>query len=210
MPMRSRSTSLLGTSLRGTSLLGTSLRGTALLVTALLGAVLVGSPAGGGGSAPLNLLETVKGVSTYGNYFTVDPHDLDDSDAGSQRVVVTTAWAGGSVTTRTAFPILRAARLTADATPEPVRKGSTVTVRGTLTRAHWESRRYAGYLDRRVQLQFKPAGGSYAPVATVTSRAGGSVRATVPARKDGCFRLVFPGSSTTTKVTSAPDCVDVR
>ncbi|MGW4906038.1 DUF1153 domain-containing protein [Streptomyces sp. NPDC004270] len=39
----------------------------------------------------------------------------------------------------------RAAKLTADASPEPVAKGKTITVKGKLTRADWDAAAYKGY-----------------------------------------------------------------
>ncbi|MEU6802915.1 hypothetical protein, partial [Streptomyces neyagawaensis] len=64
----------------------------------------------------------------------------------------------------------RAAKLTVNAAPEPVVKGRTLTVKGALTRANWETRGYTGYRDQTVTLQFKAAGTtSYTDVKTVTS-----------------------------------------
>ncbi|MFD9910409.1 calcium-binding protein, partial [Streptomyces sp. NPDC059063] len=41
--------------------------------------------------------------------------------------------------------VKRAARLTVNASPEPVRKGKAITVAGALTRANWDTHKYAGY-----------------------------------------------------------------
>ncbi len=69
--------------------------------------------------------------------------------------------------------VQRAARLTADAAPEPVVKGRTLTVKGKLTRATWSSGTYTGYRDQKAVLQFKADGGAYVNVRTVTSGTGG-------------------------------------
>jgi hypothetical protein len=105
----------------------------------------------------------------------------------------------------------RAARLTVNAAPEPVVKGRTLTVKGALTRANWETGSYSGYRDQNVTLQFKAAGTtSYTDVKTVTSGTGGALSTTVKATKDGSYRYAFAGTSTTAAKTSAGDSVDVR
>ncbi|WP_159767413.1 hypothetical protein [Streptomyces sp. HM190] len=105
----------------------------------------------------------------------------------------------------------RAAKLTVNATPEPVAKGRTLTVKGALTRANWETGRHSGYRDQKVTLQFKAKGATaYADVKTVTSGTGGALSTTVKALKDGSYRYTFAGTSTTAAKTSAGDHVDVR
>ncbi|MDX3068146.1 MULTISPECIES: hypothetical protein [Streptomyces] len=107
--------------------------------------------------------------------------------------------------------IQRLAKATANATPEPVAKGRTLTVKGSLTRADWNAGRYAGYQGQKVTLQFKAQGASaYTDVKTVTSGTAGALSTTVKAAKDGTFRYVFAGTSTTAAVKSAGDFVDVR
>ena len=81
---------------------------------------------------------------------------------------------------------------------------------GRLTRADWQTRKYTGYSKRKVQLQFRPTGSRYASLGTTTSARKGVLQKTVVASVDGCYRFVFAGSSTTHKVTSTSDCVDVR
>ncbi|MER5297827.1 calcium-binding protein [Streptomyces lasiicapitis] len=105
----------------------------------------------------------------------------------------------------------RAAKLTVNASPEPVKKNKTITVSGALTRANWETRKYAGYTQQPVQLQFKKKGASsYTTVKTVKSDRKGNLKTTVKASADGTFRYVFAGTSTTPAVTSAGDFIDVR
>lgn len=172
---------------------------------------VVTSPTEGTGELPLDKYGSEGPTSFYGSRLLIDPQeDLLNADAGTWRAVVTTRWDGEDIVTRTSVKVLRAGRLTTDASPEPVRKGSAITVKGSLTRANWETGRYAGYTQRDVQLQFKPKGGSYANLKTVRTGSGGALKTTVKAAKDGCFRYVFAGSSTTAGVTSTGDCVDVR
>ncbi|MFF4584108.1 hypothetical protein [Streptomyces sp. NPDC001388] len=105
----------------------------------------------------------------------------------------------------------RYAKVTVNASPEPVKKGRTITVTGRLTRADWESGTYTGYRDRPVLLQFRKKGSSaYTTLKTVTSGSGGTLRTTTKAAADGYFRFVFTGTATTGPATAAGDFVDVR
>ncbi|WP_328935965.1 MULTISPECIES: hypothetical protein [unclassified Streptomyces] len=107
--------------------------------------------------------------------------------------------------------IKRSAKATVNASPEPVKKGRTITVTGKLTRANWESGSYTGYQGRPVQLQFRKKGSSvYTALKTVTSGSGGSLKTTTKAKTDGYFRFVFTGTATTGPATAAGDFVDVR
>jgi hypothetical protein len=107
--------------------------------------------------------------------------------------------------------VKRAAKLTADASPEPVKKGATITVTGKLTRADWGSGKYTGYVSQKATLQFRAkASNSYTTVKTVTSGTGGALRTTTKATKDGYYRYVFAGTATTGSATAAGDYVDVR
>lgn len=169
------------------------------------------SPTGGTETFAMDEEETVDGVTTYDVGIRISPGALPNADAGRWSSAVHLSWASSSTSADGAsFRVLRAATLTTNATPEPVRQGKTLTVTGTLRRANWESRTYAGYTKRHVVLQFRTLTGSYADVKTVTSRSHGKVTAKVEAGLDGCYRFVFRGSATTAKVTTKGDCVDVR
>jgi hypothetical protein len=105
----------------------------------------------------------------------------------------------------------RYAKVTVNASPEPVRKGRTITVTGRLTRANWESGTYTGYEGRSVQLQFRKKGSTaYTTLKTITSGSHGTLRTTAKAATDGYFRFVFTGTTTTGPATAAGDYVDVR
>ncbi|MFE9662298.1 calcium-binding protein [Streptomyces sp. NPDC005955] len=108
--------------------------------------------------------------------------------------------------------VKRAAKLTADASPESVRRGADVTVKGTLTRANWDTHRYDGFGGGagKVKLQFKETGGAWQTVKTVSADSRGKVKATVKASVDGSYRLTYGGSTTTGKATSPADAIDVR
>ncbi|MFF7094243.1 hypothetical protein ACFY9A_17860 [Streptomyces rubradiris] len=146
---------------------------------------------------------------------TIPARELYDSDAGTwKQGGVAVDKKTGAATWRTGLgtvPVRRAARLTADAAPEPVRKGGTVTVTGRLTRADWPHGTWAAFGGQSVRLQFRKAGsGAYTTVKTLTSSANGALRATVTARSDGSYRFGFAGTSTTSAVSAPGDHVDVR
>ena len=107
------------------------------------------------------------------------------------------------------FRVVRAAKLTNNAAPEPVKKGKTITVTGSLDRANWETSRYGAYAGKSVELQYRTKTTSYAGVKTLTTNGSGDVKTTVKATKDGYFRLVYAGNSTTAAVKGTGDYVDV-
>ncbi|MGW1912774.1 calcium-binding protein [Streptomyces sp. NPDC002076] len=109
------------------------------------------------------------------------------------------------------FWFQRAAKLTVNAAPEPVRKGRTLTVTGTLTRANWESLKYGGHGSQSVKLQFRKKGTStYTTLKTITADSAGNLRTTTTATADGYYRFSFAGNSTTSAVSAAGDFVDVQ
>ncbi|WEH41260.1 hypothetical protein [Streptomyces sp. AM 2-1-1] len=125
--------------------------------------------------------------------------------------------AGGSIlaheykTASGSAPVRRWANLTANAGPEPVVKGKTLTVTGALTRADWATHAYAGYGGQAVSLQFRKATGStYSTVKTVTAGSTGALKTTVTASVDGYWRWTFGGTPTTGTATATGDYVDVR
>ncbi|MGI5376289.1 hypothetical protein ACQEV2_18920 [Streptomyces sp. CA-251387] len=105
----------------------------------------------------------------------------------------------------------RYSKLTVNASPEPVRKGKTITVTGKLSRANWETHKYAGYTNQSVKLQFRKKGTStYTTVKTIKSNSTGNLSTTVTASVDGYFRYRFEGTSTTPAVSATGDFVDVQ
>jgi hypothetical protein len=108
--------------------------------------------------------------------------------------------------------VQRLSKLTADATPEPVKKGKTITVSGKLTYANWKSGGYTGgYANQSVQLQFrKKSATTYTTVKTVKTGTAGALKTTVTASVDGYYRFVSAGTTATAAVTSAADYIDVQ
>ncbi|MEU3073168.1 calcium-binding protein [Streptomyces laurentii] len=141
-------------------------------------------------------------------------HPQDNSTAGTWAVRADVQANDGDYFTKDSaakVKVLRYAKLTANASPEPVKKNQTITVTGALTRANWETFKYAGYGNRPVNLQFKKKGaGAYTTLKTVMTDSKGNLKTTTKATADGDFRYVYAGSSTTTPATSAADYVDVK
>ncbi|MGW2518769.1 hypothetical protein ACWC09_17500 [Streptomyces sp. NPDC001617] len=105
----------------------------------------------------------------------------------------------------------RFSKLTVNASPEPVTKGKTITVTGKLSRANWETGKYAGYTNQSVKLQFRKKGSStYTTLKTITSDSTGNLKTTTKATVDGYFRYSFAGTSTTPAVNATGDFVDVK
>ncbi|WP_309061290.1 single-stranded DNA-binding protein [Streptomyces sp.] len=111
----------------------------------------------------------------------------------------------------TTFKVQRYSKLTVNASPEPVKKGRTITVTGKLSRANWEDNKYHGYTNQSVKLQFRKKGSNtYTTVKTIKSDSTGNLRTTVTASTDGYFRYSFAGTATTPAVNAAGDFVDVQ
>lgn len=111
----------------------------------------------------------------------------------------------------TVVRVVRASRLTVNASPEPVKKGRTITVTGNHTRANWETLKYAGYGSQYVALQFRKKGSStYHTVKTVKASRSGVLKTTVKASTDGYWRWNFAGTGTTASAKAVGDFVDVR
>ncbi len=107
--------------------------------------------------------------------------------------------------------IKKASQLTADATPEPVKKGRTITIRGSLKRADWNTGKNVGYAGQGVLLQYRKKGSStYTTLKKVTSGTGGALKATTTATADGYYRFSFATNTTTAASSAAGDYVDVR
>ncbi|MER5771812.1 calcium-binding protein [Streptomyces sp. NPDC001985] len=109
------------------------------------------------------------------------------------------------------FDFTHAAKLTVNASPEPVKKGKTITATGTLTRVNWAAEKYSGYGDQSVKLQFKKKGAkTWSTLKTIKSDKKGNLKTTVKASADGSFRYSYAGNSSTQSLNSGEDYVDVR
>jgi hypothetical protein len=106
--------------------------------------------------------------------------------------------------------VQRASKLTVNASPEPVAKGKTITVTGTLTRANWNTRTWAGYSGQSVKLQYRPKNSTaYTTLKILTTGSTGKLSTTLKATASGYYRYTFAGTSTTPAATAAGDYIDV-
>ncbi|MFJ7411485.1 calcium-binding protein [Streptomyces sp. NPDC098077] len=159
-------------------------------------------------------------TSTCTVSITIDPRSDDlwtSSLAGTWKVAAGALAATGSEEdfiwndTQAKTRVQRFSKLTVNASPEPVKKGKTITVTGKLTRANWDTNTYKGYTNQPVKLQFKKKGAkSYTTVKTVKTSSTGTLKTTVKASADGTWRYSFAGTSTTPAVSAKGDFLDVK
>ncbi|MFE7572245.1 hypothetical protein ACFU76_35775 [Streptomyces sp. NPDC057539] len=144
---------------------------------------------------------------TYTLKMTPRIHPQDNTTAGTWTVRAHALANDGDYITKDSAAkakVLRNSRLTVNASPEPVKKNKTISVTGALTRANWETYKYAGYTKQPAKLQFKEKGTStYKTLKAVTTDSKGSLRTTTKATTDGYFRYSFAGTSITPAVPSA-------
>jgi hypothetical protein len=144
---------------------------------------------------------------------TFDPYW--NSDAGPKDVIVTADSSTWETTERVfpdGFSLLRRTTWqsgTFNASPEPVRRGAPINIKGRLILADWENDRYGPYGGRSVSVQFRTPTGSYQTVKKVTTDRDGWVRTTVPADMTGVWRLSYGGNSVAGPSVATGDAVQV-
>ncbi|MEV3874152.1 calcium-binding protein [Streptomyces sp. NPDC049906] len=146
---------------------------------------------------------------------TVVNEHLTNQDAGAWKIAAFSFKENGDtvsvVENYRSVKFQRAAKLTANAAPEPVRRGANITVTGDLTRANWDTLKYGGFTSGAVKLQYKKQGTTtWKTLKTVSADSRGKVKTTTKASADGHYRLSYGGSTTTGGATSAADFIDVR
>ncbi|MEU6435722.1 hypothetical protein ABZ874_15515 [Streptomyces albidoflavus] len=162
------------------------------------------------------VVDRKKGVCDFEEWLSIDPRngDFGNEDAGTWKTAARVYLAGDAHDTddeNLPLQVKRATRLTVNATPEPVTKGKTLTVKGAVTRANWDTHTYQGYAGRTVSLQFKPSGASsYKTVKKVTSNSKGALKTTVKATESGTWRWTYYGNSTSGARSSGGDHVALR
>src|SRR5215213_6975656 len=134
-----------------------------------------------------------------GPYYTFQP--FSNSDAGGKSVVVEAynadfdsvqrSWGRGFYLKHN----MAWQRGSFNASPEPVRKGKPIRIKGRLLVANWEANRYTAANGRSVAVQFRTPTGKYATVKTVRTGSTGWVDTTVTARRTGVWRVLYSGSS---------------
>ncbi|WP_406373306.1 hypothetical protein OG788_23890 [Streptomyces sp. NBC_00647] len=98
----------------------------------------------------------------------------------------------------------------ANASPEPVTKGRTITVQGTLQ--HYTSSAWRAYSSQKVKILFRPKGSStWYDKGDTTTRSNGSFSKGFTAQTDGTWVAVLLYPTSTHLVSSGrEDYVDVR
>ncbi len=96
-----------------------------------------------------------------------------------------------------------------NASPEPAKRGSAITVTGRLLVVDWTNDRYVPYAKRGVAVEFRAPTGSYTRVKAVTTDASGWVRTTVPADATGTWRLRYGGNTVAGPAVTVGDTVQV-
>ncbi|MFJ8107428.1 hypothetical protein [Streptomyces sp. NPDC096132] len=177
--------------------------------------VLVGDEPGTCTSASAKVLKCTAKIQLRPKSTDEEFADLTNAQAGSWKIgAVAASLSDDNPVIKSNLgtaKVQRKATLTTNATPEPVKKGKTITVTGKLARANWDTNKYAGYASQSVKLQFKKKGSStYTTVKTIRTSSTGTLKTTVKASADGYFRYVFAGTTTTSAVNSAADFIDVR
>ena len=94
--------------------------------------------------------------------------------------------------------------ISVNATPEPVKKGRTITVKGTVTRDG------KAYSKKKATLYFARDNREATKVRTVTTSSKGALKTTVKASRSGTFFWVTGSTSKTQQGTSGVDRVKVK
>ncbi|MFF3612532.1 hypothetical protein [Streptomyces sp. NPDC002580] len=126
------------------------------------------------------------------------------------------AYFAGSANWQASYsPVLHAERTKtrvtgANASPEPVTKGRTITVVGTLQ--HYTSSAWKAYSGQKVKILFRPKGsGTWYDKGDTTTRSNGSFSKGFTAQSDGTWVAVLLYPNSTHLVSSGrEDYVDVR
>ncbi|WP_066953523.1 DUF5707 domain-containing protein [Streptomyces lushanensis] len=155
-------------------------------------------------------------TSTCTHTTTIDAGWLVNTDAKTWNVAAGAYGNGGEddltvVEKFNTVKLQRQSKLTVNAAPEPVKKGGTITITGSLTRADWDKNKYVGFGTQSVVLQFrKKSSTAYTNVKGVKSSSTGALKTTVKATEDGYYRWNYVGIASTAPVAVAGDFIDVK
>ncbi|WP_123306910.1 hypothetical protein [Cellulomonas sp. PhB143] len=112
------------------------------------------------------------------------------------------------------FYLKRSTQISLNATPEPVKKGSAISVVGTvkaLKVPSYGSAYYTPFSGRTVKLYFDPTGSSPKRYAgSVTTNSHGKYSKRFTAKQDGVWSATYAGNSLYASHVSTGDFVDVR
>ncbi|TCB98882.1 hypothetical protein E0H26_05530 [Micromonospora zingiberis] len=177
--------------------------------------VVVGYP-----GQPVRLQFKKAGATSYSTVKTITS-GTDGKLKTTAKATTSGTWrwsfAGSSTTAGSAsggdsVTLYKVAKLTVNATPEPVAKGGKLTVTGRLTRATTDAAStFVGYAKQPVKLQFRKSGSSkYTTIKTVYTDAKGNLKTTTTAKAAGYWRFSYAGSSTVASVSAAGDHVALK
>jgi hypothetical protein len=147
---------------------------------------------------------------------TFHPYDLSDSEAGSYDITATTD--DGEFNQNEFLGTFNLKRYstwgnTFNASPEPVKKGSTINFYGELLRANWDQGKYYGYGNGYTHLDFRPAGDptwrTVKTFRTSSSYVGHITNLTTVATVSGFWRVYYTGNDYGSPAYSTTDYVGV-
>lgn len=145
---------------------------------------------------------------------TFSPYD--NSQAGPRHVTVE-AYNSDYVDRTRVFPASNGFSLkrrtvwsegTFDASPEPARRGSAISIKGRLKVVDWSNDRL-GYGGRLISVEFRTTTGSYTQIKTATTSSDGWLGTTVPAKTSGRWRIRYGGNTIAGGAVAAGDYVKV-
>ncbi|MFD7879822.1 hypothetical protein ACFV5G_38060 [Streptomyces sp. NPDC059766] len=97
------------------------------------------------------------------------------------------------------------------ATPQPVKKGKSLTVKAQMTVASWDKHKNVPLAGHQVLLQYrKGTTGPFVTLKKIKTDLNGWATTTVKATADGAYRYDFAGTSLTQAAAGSADFVDVR
>ena len=97
-----------------------------------------------------------------------------------------------------------------NASPEPVRKGQSISIKGRLLIADWDHDRWAGYGSRSISVQFRTPTGSVHHRQDRHDAGGRLGQHHVPAKQTGVWRVVYGGNSLASDAVAVGDSVQVN
>jgi hypothetical protein len=105
----------------------------------------------------------------------------------------------------------RADRLSVHASAHTVKKNTKVRLSSTLTRADWNTEKYAGYAKEPVKVEYRNAGSTaWHVLAKVKSNAKGQVAYTTKETRNRSYRFVFAGNTTSGATSSGITTVKIK
>ncbi|WP_067175587.1 hypothetical protein [Microtetraspora niveoalba] len=151
-----------------------------------------------------NVPLTVSGGPAYTASYTFKFSD----EPGAWKLVAAATKDGATAESSRAFSVHWITDLDFSASPDVVDRGGRVWLSGALK--YREGGAWKAYDKQSVRIAFKPVGGSYGTVRTVTTDGYGRFRVAQNVDRSGWWRAEYAGSAETEGTVSDSDRVDVR